>query len=73
LTVSPARRAAAARSAKVDLNRDFPDHYRDSANPLALRSPRAGAQPETVAVMAFLLGRSWAAGANFHEGTLVGG
>ena len=55
-----------------DLNRNFPDHYRDAGKDLS----RPGitpdpTQPEVQAMMEFLLSRTFVMGANFHEGSLV--
>lgn len=55
--------------AGYDLNRNFPDQWKDKGADLT--KPAAGTQPEVAAVMAFSLTRNWLAGANFHEGDMV--
>jgi hypothetical protein len=62
-------RAKGGTGAGYDLNRNFPDHFASSG--ADLRQPTALTQPEVRAVMAFSLGRTWLAAANFHEGDLV--
>ncbi|KIZ04215.1 hypothetical protein MNEG_3742 [Monoraphidium neglectum] len=52
-----------------DLNRNFPDRIKHAGTDLRLR--QKGTQPETWAVMQFMLGKTWAGAANFHEGAEV--
>ncbi|KAI8473599.1 MAG: hypothetical protein J3K34DRAFT_518884 [Monoraphidium minutum] len=53
----------------TDLNRNFPDPI--ELKGADLRTPRANAAPETVAIMNFTLGGHFAASANLHEGAIV--
>ena len=49
----------------VDLNRNFPDRFRDSVN------TKIGKELETVAMMDFISQRHFSLSANFHDGTSV--
>jgi hypothetical protein len=68
-TLRPPTCATIFRGGK-DLNRNFPDRIKHAGTDLRLR--QKGTQPETWAVMQFMLGKTWAGAANFHEGAEVG-
>lgn len=49
----------------IDLNRNFPDQFKDPVD------TTEGREPETIAVMNFIRNRHFTLGANFHGGDLV--
>lgn len=65
----PSRRNNRAPKGGFDLNRNFPDQWRDKGSDL--KQPLPNSQPEVKAVISFFLGRTWLAAANFHEGDAV--
>ena len=60
----------------VDLNRDFPDQFASPPSPSPSRTPNlellvANRQPETAALIKWILANKFVLSANFHGGSLV--